>query len=143
METIYAGIIKIENDKIKMLYIKKENTILDIRNYTSYKISEKVSIELETPLNEIIETFNLKNKTPNQLYETLLQDANFIYKNCNYFGIRKLETGYKYITRYVKMFDEEFNSKIFYDLEKIIKTPDTIPIKSTIKRFVRTRFKKK
>ena len=41
------------------------------------------------------------------------------------------------------MFDEEFDSKTFYDLEEIIKTPKKIQTKNPIKKIVRTRFRKK
>ncbi len=143
MKNLYAGIIKFKDSKVKMLYTKKDNVITDVKNFATYRINEETFIELEVPLNDIIESLNLENKTPEEIYEILLDNPIFLHKNCNYFGIRKMETGYKYITRYVRMFDEEFESKTFYDLEEIIKTPKTIQTKNPIKRFVRTRFRKK
>ena len=143
MKNLYAGIIKFKDGKIKMLYTKKDNVITDAKSFATYRINEETSIELEVPLNNIIESLNLENKAPEEIFEILLDNPIFLHINCNYFGIRKIETGYKNITRYVEMFDEEFDSKTFYDLEEIIKTPKTIQTKNPIKKIVRTRFRKK
>ena len=90
MKNLYAGIIKFKDGKIKMLYTKKDNVITDAKSFATYRINEETSIELEVPLNNIIESLNLENKAPEEIFEILLDNPIFLHINCNYFGIRKM-----------------------------------------------------